>query len=87
MKNPTVLGFCFSLLLASSGCMQSMAPDRPLERASNRDASSWAQTSTLFYPLDIGNHWSYEQSSVLVLVPRAERRGLPPNSTPRSTWT
>src|SRR5262245_44826271 len=77
MKSPTVLGFWFTVALACSGCMQSMAPERPLQQRSTIDANPLAQSSRLFYPLDIGNHWSYEQSLVVVIVPTGGAPGPP----------
>src|SRR5262249_52265253 len=51
MKSPTVLGSCFIVLVASSGCMQLMAPDRPPQQLATTLANPAAQTGSLFYPL------------------------------------
>jgi len=80
MKLPTVLGSWFAVAFVCSGCTQLMAPVHVSQQRSTTYANPLVQTSSLFYPLDIGNHWSYEQTLVFVIVPTGGTPGPPATS-------
>ena len=72
--NPLVLVGAASILTLA-GCVQLMAPKAaPEVRAF---ASPLAQESSLFYPLDIGNHWGYENTLSIVITPTGGTPGDP----------
>ena len=73
-KSSLVLVCCALSMLMLQGCMQLIAPDAKLER---RSSAPLAQESGLFYPLDIGNHWGYENTFTFQIVPSVGSPGDP----------
>lgn len=73
-KSPLVLVLGSLWLLVLAGCVQLMAPNRSLQQRSLQQRSTggsspFAQSSSLFHPLDIGNHWEYQNDFTFRLTP------------------
>jgi len=73
-KSPLIPICCMLSMLMLGGCMQLMTPDATLEQ---RATTPLAQESSLFYPLDIGNHWGYENRFSFVITPTGGTPGDP----------
>lgn len=80
--SPLVLAFGSLSVLALAGCVQLMAPSRVLEQRSTIGSSAFDQASSLFHPLDIGNHWEYQNEFSYRLIPT----GGPPGEPSVERW-
>src|SRR5262245_28265250 len=66
--SPVTIAFGCAITLASAGCWQPMSPNRAVDRISAMGPGLSDQASALFYPLQVGNHWAYEQELRIELV-------------------
>ena len=64
-------------LLMLAACVQLMEPSRALEQRSTGGSSAFDQSSSLFHPLDIGNHWEYQNDFTYRITPIGGSPGDP----------
>src|SRR5881296_2929127 len=80
MRNPLSAGLWLFVILSIPGCVGLLEPEPPLGRHgapfSRPDADRGGSTAVLraaspvlFYPLDLGNHWTYARTFSVQIVP------------------
>jgi hypothetical protein len=68
-RSPLVVGIACGAALVVFGCVGLLEPRSGLRSRTTSGPSPLAESSTLFYPLDIGNHWSYTNDIVVQDIP------------------